>query len=227
MANMRRVLDLKAIAAEVALTAGDYLTARYRLPANDDAVIFELIAPLGQGDVGGIAYDVFVFVLTGQFFINDILFEKNSGFKITAGTAFKWTAAPDTCLFVISAPETEQVEEGVVTIDLQAQMSPSSPPPLEYLNGPVPVCQSAPAWRSCNGQFYGGIWASTPYSRKKIPYVHDEFVCLLEGCVTFVCDSGEEQTFRAGDAFLICRGESCSWDSQVNVKKVYVIFRPE
>ncbi|KAA8387193.1 DUF861 domain-containing protein [Acetobacter tropicalis] len=227
MVNMRRVLDLKAMAAETALTAGDYLTARYRLPANDAAVIFELVAPLGQGDVGGIAYDVFVFVLTGQFSINDILFEKDCGCKISAGMAFRWTAAPNTCLFVMSAPATEQTEEEVVTINPQAQMSPSLPPPVEYLQGPVPVCQSAPAWRSCEGQFYGGIWASTPYSRKQIPYVHDEFMFLLEGCVTFVCDLGEKQTFRAGDAFLICRGASCSWDSLEDVKKIYVIFRPE
>lgn len=223
---MKRVLDLKAMIATVKLAAGDYLTARYKLPASDDAVTLELVAPLGQGHVEAVAKDTFVFVLNGQFSINDMLLEKDDGCKITAGTAFNWTATPATHLFVMSVLETADTEQGLVSIDPFAQMSPSSPPPVEYLTGPVPKCQSALAWRSCTGQFYGGIWTSTPYSRKKVPYVHDEFMYLLEGNVTFTSVSGEAQTFKAGDAFLICRGASCSWDSQENVKKLYVIFRP-
>lgn len=226
MVDMKRVLDLKAMVAKVNLVAGEYLTARYKLPTTDSAAILELVAPLGQGQVEPLAEDVFVFVLNGQFFVNDALLEKGSGCKITAGTAFDWKAHSETHLFVMSVPETEKIEQGVVFLDPRAQMSLSSPPPVEYLTGPVPTCHSAPAWRSCGGQFYGGIWASTPYSRKKVPYVHDEFMYLLEGSVTFVSDSGEEQTLREGDAFLICRGASCSWDNQENVKKIYVIFRP-
>ncbi|KFL91542.1 protein of unknown function DUF861, cupin 3 [Acetobacter malorum] len=223
---MKRVLDLKAMVAKVNLVAGEYLTARYKLPTADSAAILELVAPLGQGQVEPLAEDVFVFVLNGQFFVNNVLLEKGSGCKITAGTAFDWKAHSETHLFVMSVPETEKIEQGVVFLDPLAQMSLSSPPPVDYLTGPVPTCRSAPAWRSCGGQFYGGIWASTPYSRKKVPYMHDEFMYLLEGSVTFVSDSGEEQTLREGDAFLICRGASCSWDNQENVKKIYVIFRP-
>lgn len=226
MVDMKRVLDLKAMVAKVNLVAGEYLTARYKLPTADSTAILELAAPLGQGRVEPLAEDVFVFVLNGQFFVNDVPLEKGSGCKITAGTAIDWKAHSETHLFIMSVPETEETEQGVVFLDPRAQMSLSSPPPVEYLTGSVPTCHSAPAWRSCGGQFYGGIWASTPYSRKKVPYVHDEFMYLLEGSVTFVSASGEEQTFRAGGAFLICRGASCSWDNQENVKKIYVIFRP-
>lgn len=226
MLDMKEALDLKALIATTNLEAGDYLTSRYKLPAADEAATFELVAPLGQGHVDAIVKDTFIFVLNGKFSINETLHQKDEGIKITAGTAFHWVATPDTYLFVMSVLETESAEPGVVSIDPFSQMTSSLPPPVEYLTGPIPTCQSATAWRSCSGQFYGGIWASTPYSRKKIPYVHDEFMYLLEGSVKFTTDSGKLHTFKAGDAFLICRGAICSWDSQENVKKMYVIFRP-
>ncbi|WP_338333581.1 cupin domain-containing protein [Acetobacter sp. LMG 32666] len=226
MLDMKRALDLKALAATCPVTPGDYLTARYAFPVADGAVALELVAPQGSGHVAATDEDVFVFVLDGQFAINDHIMVVGQGSKVTAGTAFEWSATPGTRVFVMGVKELHPSEPGVVQIDPAAAMSLSSPPPAEYLTGPTPVCQSAPAWRTCDGQFYGGIWSATPYCRKKVPYVHDEFMYLLEGSVSFVNEAGEEQTFRAGDAFLICRGASCSWESRDVVKKVYVIFRP-
>jgi uncharacterized cupin superfamily protein len=226
MLDMQRALDLKALAATCPLTAGDYITARYALPVTDGAVQLELIAPQGTGHVDAVDKDVFLFVLNGQFSINDTSMFEGQGSKVNAGTAFEWSATPGTRLFAMGVTETEKGEPGVVEIDTAAAMSPSNPPPAEYLIGPTPECQSAPAWRSCKGQFYGGTWSATPYYRKKIPYVHDEFMYLLEGCVSFVNAAGEKQTFKAGDAFLICRGASCSWESLEVVKKIYGIFRP-
>ncbi|MCH4026524.1 MAG: cupin domain-containing protein [Acetobacter fabarum] len=226
MLDMQRALDLKALAATCPLTAGDYKTARYALPVADGAVSLELVAPQGTGHVDAGNEDVFLFVLDGQFSINGTGMTEGQGRKVSAGTAFDWSAIPGTRLFAMGVTEAEKGEPGVVAIDPAAVMSPSNPPPAEYLTGPTPECQSAPAWRSCKGQFYGGTWSATPYYRKKVPYVHDEFMYLLEGCVSFVNEAGEKQTFKAGDAFLICRGASCSWESLEMVKKVYVIFRP-
>ncbi|MDE7548545.1 cupin domain-containing protein [Acetobacter fabarum] len=226
MLDMQRALDLKRLAATCPLTDGDYKTARYALPVADGAVQLELVAPQGNGHADAVDADVFLFVLSGQFSINDTTMMEGQGSKVNAGTAFDWSATRGTRLFAMEVTETEKSGPGVVALDPTVVMSPSTPPPAEYLIGPTPACQSAPAWRSCNGQFYGGIWSATPYCRKKVPYVHDEFMYLLEGCVSFVNESGEKQTFRAGDAFLICRGASCSWESLEVVKKIYGIFRP-
>lgn len=226
MLDMKRALDLKALAASCPVAAGDYATARYALPVADGAVGLELIVPEGSGHVEATDADVFLFVLEGQFSINAQDVPAEQGVLVRAGTAFDWSAPSGTKLFSMYVAETDKNEPAIVRIDTDAAMSPSTPPPAEYLVGPTPACQSAPTWRSCEGQFYGGIWSATPYYRKKVPYVHDEFMYLLEGSVSFVNEAGEKQTFTAGDAFLICRGASCSWESLDVVKKIYVIFRP-
>ncbi len=57
-------------------------------------------------------------------------------------------------------------------------------------------------------------------------YRHYELMHLLAGTVTFVDDAAREGTFSTGDIFLVEQGAECSWDSRVDVKKVYAIYRP-
>jgi uncharacterized cupin superfamily protein len=57
-------------------------------------------------------------------------------------------------------------------------------------------------------------------------YRHYELMYLLDGSVTFIDEAGTEGAFAKGDIFLVEQGASCSWDSQVHVKKVYCIYRP-
>jgi len=53
-----------------------------------------------------------------------------------------------------------------------------------------------------------------------------ELIYLSAGSVTFGDGAGAQGTFGKGDIFLVEQGASCSWDSQVHVKKIYAIYRP-
>lgn len=226
MLDIKRVIDLRAAEKSSDLPSGDYATARCKLPAVDNALVLELVAPEGKGHCSATEESVFLFVLCGQFSVNGKTMVAGEGANIAAGMAFDWSAVPGTKLFAMRVTETEAVDPSMVCINPCTRMSPSMPPSTEYLTSPVPTCESAVAWRAKEGQFYGGIWASTPYQRKQIPYMHYEFMYLLDGKVTFVNEAGISQTFKAGDALLVYRGARCSWDSREQVKKIYVIFRP-
>jgi uncharacterized cupin superfamily protein len=57
-------------------------------------------------------------------------------------------------------------------------------------------------------------------------YRHYELMHLLTGAVEFEDGAGRAATFEQGDIFLIEQGADCSWRSEVDVKKVYAIYRP-
>ena len=65
MLDMKRALDLKALAASCPVAAGDYATARSAFPVADGAVGLVLIVPVGSGHFRATAADAFLFVLEG------------------------------------------------------------------------------------------------------------------------------------------------------------------
>lgn len=224
--DINSVIDLRAVAATTHLLPGAFSSARYVLPISDNRVVFELVAPEGQGEYTAINASSFIFVLNGQFLIDGKTLNSGEGYHISSGLSFFWSAVSNTKLFIMRVVEDGEVEPKSVCSNPNVSLSPSAPPSAELLTGPTPSCENALEWRADGGRFYGGIWASTPYQRKKIFYVHYEFMSLLSGQVTFVNQDNVKQTFKVGDAILVCRGARCSWDSRVDVKKMYAIFRP-
>ena len=43
----------------------------------------------------------------------------------------------------------------------------------------------------------------------------------------FTDAAGRSATFRAGDTFIIEQGADCTWDSKVDVAKIYSLFNPD
>lgn len=145
---------------------------------------------------------------------------------IPAGTAFDWSAPGAAVVVFMRYPGGTAIAPGIVPIDTQAELTPSGAPLAELLVGETPSCRNNTMFRSADGEFTCGVWDSTPYHRRAMRYGHFELMVLLHGSVTFVDEGAREQTFRAGDVFLVEQGASCSWESREDVAKIYAIYRP-
>ena len=72
-----------------------------------------------------------------------------------------------------------------------------------------------------------GVWFSPDFSGRMRKVTNTEFICILEGSVTFEDKTGHEETFTVGDAVLIPRGTEFSWKRTTNEKEYWVIFDRE
>ncbi len=98
----------------------------------------------------------------------------------------------------------EMSPEGIVTA-----------PPVEHGHG---------YYVDPTGQLTAGLWTCTPYEERMGPYSVDEFMLLLEGAVTLAYEDGSEETFGAGEAFVIPKGTVCAWRQDTDVRKFYLIL---
>lgn len=55
------------------------------------------------------------------------------------------------------------------------------------------------------------------------PFPYDEFVLILEGQVTLTHIDGEQQTYKAGETFLVPKGWLGTWDMPDNYREMIVI----
>ena len=231
----RSFIDLRAWAASVAAPVGDprnaFLDARASLPLGPGPVTGGLVAlPQGEGAVGAMPADEFLIVESGavQITQGETVITLNDGDSIVlpAGAAIDWRADVPCRLIFLRRTGGPAGTTTIAPIDIAAPLVPSNPPLAELLVGPTPQCRNFTSYRSADGEFTCGTWDSTPYHRRPMVYGHCELMYLLDGSVTFVDGEGAEGTFVKGDIFMVEQGASCSWDSRVDVKKVYAIYRP-
>jgi uncharacterized cupin superfamily protein len=108
----------------------------------------------------------------------------------------------------------------------KGELSPSTPPGADMLLSAVPR-QSAHEWfKDMTGQWTVGVWQTTPYHRKAIPFPRHELMHILEGAVTLTDGAGVAHRFGAGDTFFVPMGTLCDWKSTVDLRKIYCIFQP-
>jgi len=94
----------------------------------------------------------------------------------------------------------------------------------EMLESGSPIERAHNYYTSPSGVLTAGVWECTPHRTRLLPYPVDEFMLVLEGSVTIVHVGGHEETFRAGDAFVIPKGLPCAWTQTENIRKYYVIL---
>ncbi|MCI4592396.1 cupin domain-containing protein [Sphingobium sp. BYY-5] len=230
----RSFIDLRAWAAGAAVRAGEgdpFLATRAQLPLAEGPITAGLIAlPQGAGMVDAMPADEFVILASGAVRIaqGDLAVTLNEGDSLVlrSGAAFAWTAESDSRLLFIRRTGGPVSDGAIIPVDADAPLEPSGAPLAELLVGSTPQCRNHSDWKSEDGEFMAGTWDSTPYHRRAMRYGHFELMYLLDGSVTFVDEAGVEGTFDKGDIFLVEQGASCSWDSRVDVKKVYCIYRP-
>ena len=104
--------------------------------------------------------------------------------------------------------------------------------PLSACDGPDPklVVKGTPKWAENllfadpTGQWTVGLWSTTAYERKVIPFPRHELMHILEGTVTLHDGQGREETFKAGDTLFVPKGALMGWKCSMDVKKIYCIF---
>ena len=74
------------------------------------------------------------------------------------------------------------------------------------------------------GQVTAGVWECTPCTTQTDSYPVDEYCCILSGTVVITDGDGNEETFRAGDSFVIPKGMALTWRMPEVTRKFYVIF---
>ncbi|NLR71181.1 DUF861 domain-containing protein [Novosphingobium sp. ERN07] len=232
--RVRSFIDLAAFAARSDLLAasgdGAWEANRQALSLPAGPVGVAVMRLSGQGSQAALAADEFVIVLDGALTLHqntDIIdVPARHSVVIPASLPFSWTARTATTVIVMRCASGPAGADRLVPIDEAAALTPSNPPLADLLVGPTPSCRNFTDYRSANGEFVCGTWDSTPYTRVAMPYRHYELMHLTQGAVTFVDGAGRKATYCEGDVFLVEQGAECSWESTVQVKKVYAIYRP-
>jgi uncharacterized cupin superfamily protein len=231
--DLRQFAKDKSLGIPVSAVAGDdlFLSSRRVLdwaPSPVTAGVIELAA--GGGVVQELPADEFIVVCEGVVTLTQHgrTHELRQGASVVLqrGAAFSWSAAAPASLIFMRYKDSEPGDRKIVPISENPPLAPSNPPRAELLLSPAPACRSYADYRSADAKFSCGTWDSTPYHRSAMFYPHCELMYLLEGSVTFIDEAGRSGTFAKGDIFLVEQNACCSWESRVDVAKVFAIYRP-
>lgn len=69
-----------------------------------------------------------------------------------------------------------------------------------------------------------GVWRAEPATTGPHTPKYSEFTYLLEGAVTLVDADGRRETLKAGDAVLVPRGTTYTWQQAEPLREFWVIF---
>lgn len=115
-------------------------------------------------------------------------------------------------------------------IDFQKDTGTQEERRLSDLPGRVvagdPHHKSTTYFKNAAGDVIAGTWTSTPGTWHAFTD-RDEFCYIVSGHVRLKSESGEIQTFKTGDAFLIPNGFRGYWDVVETTTKYFMIqFHP-
>lgn len=114
----------------------------------------------------------------------------------------------------------------VLRPDPLAKLTASTPPAAELLLSGIPAQHAHEYFADMTGQWSVGVWDTTAYWRKPIPFPRHELMHILEGTVTLTDGDGNQRKFEAGDTFFVPLGAICDWRCEGYVRKIYCIFQP-
>jgi uncharacterized cupin superfamily protein len=223
--------DLAAFAATAKPAADPFGAGRTLLPLRPGPVEVGAIALApGAGETAPLEGDWWLIAASGTVQLvtagTAVVLSGHQSCVVTNGSSLAWRSEHGATLLFMRYSAGAGAVQPLVPIRLDARLAPSGAPLAELLTTPTPSCRNHTDFRSADGQFTCGTWDSTPYARTAMRYAHYELMVLLKGAVTFVDETGRKGTFGAGAMFLVEQGASCSWDSAVDVAKIYAIYRP-
>lgn len=113
----------------------------------------------------------------------------------------------------------------IVRLDGPAAWEACGPAPDRVLEG-RPAHRVWNAFTDTTSQFFCGRWSSSP-GKWRVRYTESELCVLTAGRVTIESNTGEQQSFAAGDAFVVPAGFEGTWTVHVECVKLYAIFEPK
>lgn len=112
----------------------------------------------------------------------------------------------------------------VIKPDPKVALTPSAGPKPEMLLSGAPVQRGHEVFEDRTGKLSVGVWDSTAYHRKAVPFPRHELMCLLQGSVSVTGPSGRTQTFKAGESFFVPYGAVTDFRTDGYVHKIYTIL---
>ena len=96
--------------------------------------------------------------------------------------------------------------------------------PLDIVESGDPFQKGDEYFSIMDGRLIAGVWDCTANSLKFGPYTEEEFMVVLEGSIQIKYESGDIDSFSAGESFVIPRGTPCSWQQTEYTRKFFVIY---
>lgn len=157
--------------------------------------------------------------------------EAGEAFVLPKGLVCQWRQpGPVKKIFVIlETPDDAAARSAdglsVIKLDTSLPLRELAAPPADSLLSGTPVCRGRELFRDATGTFSVGLWDTTAYHRKAIPFPRHELMCLLDGEVA-IAGPGAPQSFRGGEAFFVPQGAVTDFRVPDYLKKIYVILKP-
>lgn len=193
-----------------------------------DALAAGQVAFSGAGECAAFPHTEILIVTGGRLVLSSAdggrrALSLGQGVVIARGTALRFEAAPGTRWAFCVGTGPASAAPGLTDLPADAALSPSSPPPTEFLEGPVPQCRSFNAFTDEAMRLRAGIWDSTPYRRVSRPHRVNELMHILAGSVTLTGADGRPVRVGAGETVFVPHGAPCAWTNDEHVAKIYVV----
>ncbi len=95
--------------------------------------------------------------------------------------------------------------------------------PEELVASGDPLQRGHQYFSTAGDRLVAGVWDCTEHELVPGPYEVDEVMVVLEGSITIKDKSEHEETFRAGESFIIPKGTECAWKQYEYTLKFYAI----
>jgi uncharacterized cupin superfamily protein len=151
-------------------------------------------------------------------------------FILPKGLVRQWRQSVDVkkIFVILETPDDAAARDAgglaVIKPDPSLPLSPSTGPKPEMLLSGAPQQHGREFFEDRGGKLNVGVWSSTAYHRKPVPFPRHELMCLLEGSVSITGPSGRTQTFTAGQSFFVPYGAVTDFRTDGYVKKIYTIL---
>jgi uncharacterized cupin superfamily protein len=112
---------------------------------------------------------------------------------------------------------------GLIAIDRSAALSPSAPPPPQFVEGETPLCHNVKVFEDSKATFRAGVWSTTPHTRLSRPHPVHELMYILEGRAEVTDGDGTKLEIGPGDAIFVAHGTVNQLALKDPLKKIFVI----
>jgi uncharacterized cupin superfamily protein len=127
---------------------------------------------------------------------------------------------------LISSHMEEIMSKSVIRLKDDVKLEPVGSP--EGVIEGNPVQADHVAYSAQGGKVLSGVWTCEPGKFSgEVFQPSEELSFMLEGKLGIIDnESGEEQIFESGDAFLVPNGSNTTWVVYEPMKKFYMVFIP-
>lgn len=189
-----------------------------------------------DGKMGPWSVHEFMTLLEGTVTIlhkdgSEVTVKAGESFFIPKGTLCQWKQPTSVKKYYViwddasGAKAADPSKLRAVKVDTKAKLKPADgPDPKLVIGDKQPKWADNLLFADPTDQWTVGLWSTTAYERKVIPFPRHELMHILEGKVTISDGQGREEVFKAGDTLFVPKGAPLGWKCSEDVKKIYCIF---